>query len=232
VARRIVAARYNGEARIRAVCHIDLTRFEMAFELPPLPFPKDALEPHMSAKTLEFHHDKHHAAYVKTANDLVKGTPFENKPLEEVILATAKDEAKATIFNNAAQIWNHTFFWNCLKKGGGGQPKGDIAKKIDSDLGGFDKFAEEFKKAATTQFGSGWAWLVLDKDKLKIIKTPNAVNPLSQGQVALLTVDVWEHAYYLDFQNRRPDFVTTFLDHLVNWDYVQRNLEARHALAH
>jgi Fe-Mn family superoxide dismutase len=204
----------------------------MAFELPPLPFPKEALEPHMSAKTLEFHYGKHHAAYVKTANDLVRGTPFENKPLEEVILATAKDESKATLFNNTAQIWNHTFFWNCLKKDGGGKPKGDIAKKIDSDLGGYDKFVEEFKKAATTQFGSGWAWLVLDKDKLKVVKTPNAVNPLSLGQVALLTVDVWEHAYYLDFQNRRPDFVATFLDHLVNWDYAQRNLEARHALAH
>jgi superoxide dismutase, Fe-Mn family len=204
----------------------------MAFELPPLPFAMDALEPHMSAKTLEFHHDKHHAAYVKTANDLVKGTPFENKPLEEVILATAKDESKATLFNNTAQIWNHTFFWNCLKKGGGGKPSGDIAKRIDSDLGGYEKFVEEFKKAATTQFGSGWAWLVLDKGKLKVIKTPNAVNPLSQGSVALLTVDVWEHAYYLDFQNRRPDFVTTFIDHLINWDYVQRNLEAKHALAH
>jgi len=204
----------------------------MAFELPPLPFAMDALEPHMSARTLEFHHDKHHAAYVKTANDLVKGTPFENKPLEEVILAAAKDESKATIFNNTAQIWNHTFFWNCLKKGGGGKPSGDIAKRIDSDLGGYEKFVEEFKKAATTQFGSGWAWLVLDKGKLKIIKTPNAVNPLSQGSVALLTVDVWEHAYYLDFQNRRPDFVTSFIDHLINWDYVQRNLDAKHALAH
>ena len=204
----------------------------MAFELPPLPFAMDALEPHMSARTLEFHHDKHHAAYVKTANDLVKGTPFENKPLEEVILAAAKDESKATIFNNTAQIWNHTFFWNCLKKGGGGKPSGDIAKRIDSDLGGYEKFVEEFKKAATTQFGSGWGWLVLDKGKLKIIKTPNAVNPLSQGSVALLTVDVWEHAYYLDFQNRRPDFVTSFIDHLINWDYVQRNLDAKHALAH
>lgn len=204
----------------------------MAFELPPLPFPKEALEPHMSAKTLEFHHDKHHAAYVKTANDLVKDTPFEKMNLEEVILKTAKDESKATIFNNAAQIWNHTFFWNCLRKGGGGKPGGEIAKRIDADLGGYEKFVEEFKKAATTQFGSGWAWLVLDKGKLKVIKTPNAVNPLAQGQVALLTVDVWEHAYYLDFQNRRPDFVSTFIDHLINWDYAERNLEAKHALAH
>ncbi len=204
----------------------------MAFELPPLPFAKDALEPYMSAKTLEFHHGKHHAAYVKTLNDLVKDTPLAKDSLEDVILKTAKDETRATIFNNAAQVWNHTFFWNCLRKGGGGKPTGDIAKRIDSDLGGYEKFVEEFKKAATTQFGSGWAWLVLDTGKLKIIKTPNAVNPLSKGQVGLLTIDVWEHAYYLDFQNRRPDFVTTFLDHLVNWDYAARNLEARHELAH
>ncbi len=204
----------------------------MAFELPPLPFAKDALEPYMSAKTLEFHHGKHHAAYVKTLNDLVKDTPLAKDSLEDVILKTAKDESKATIFNNAAQVWNHTFFWNCLRKGGGGKPTGDIAKRIDGDLGGYEKFVEEFKQAATTQFGSGWAWLVLDTGKLKIIKTPNAVNPLSKGQVGLLTIDVWEHAYYLDFQNRRPDFVTTFLDHLVNWDYAARNLEARHELAH
>jgi superoxide dismutase, Fe-Mn family len=204
----------------------------MAFELPPLPFAQDALEPHMSAKTLEFHHGKHHAAYVRTANELIKGTPFESASLEEVIRETAKDEAKATLFNNVAQIWNHTFFWNCLRKGGGGKPSGEIAKRIDRDIGGYDKFVEEFKKAATTQFGSGWAWLVLDKGKLKVIKTANAINPLSQGQVGLLTVDVWEHAYYLDFQNRRPDFVATFLEHLVNWDYAARNLEAEHALPH
>ncbi|HEY7991605.1 MAG TPA: superoxide dismutase [Stellaceae bacterium] len=204
----------------------------MAFELPPLPFAKDALEPHMSAKTLEFHHGKHHAAYVKTLNELIEGSPLEKKSLDDIIVETAKDQTKATIFNNAAQVWNHTFFWNCLRKGGGGQPKGDIAKKINADLGGYDKFAEEFKKAGDTQFGSGWAWLVLDKDKLKVIKTPNAGNPLAQGQVALLTIDVWEHAYYLDFQNKRPDFIKTFLEHLVNWDYAQRNLEARHALAH
>ena len=134
----------------------------MAFELPPLPFAKDALEPYMSAKTLEFHHGKHHAAYVKTLNDLVKDTPLAKDSLEDVIRKTAKDESKATIFNNAAQVWNHTFFWNCLRKGGGGKPTGDIAKRIDGDLGGYEKFVEEFKQAATTQFGSGWAWLVLD----------------------------------------------------------------------
>jgi superoxide dismutase, Fe-Mn family len=204
----------------------------MAFELPPLPFAYDALEPHMSKKTLEFHHDKHHAAYVKTLNELVEDSPLEKESLEDLIRTTAKDQAKATIFNNAAQVWNHTFFWNCLKKGGGGKPSGDLAKRIDADLGGYDKFAAEFAKAATTEFGSGWAWLVLDKGKLQIIKTSDAVNPLSQGKIALLAIDVWEHAYYLDYQNKRPDFVKAFLEHLVNWDYAARNLQAGHALAH
>ena len=196
----------------------------MAFELPPLPYPKDALAPHMSAQTLDFHYGKHHQAYVTTLNNLVKDSPLANESLENIIKATAKDEAKAGIFNNAAQVWNHTFFWHCMKPNGGGKPTGDVAKQIDSAFGGFDKFKEEFKTAATTQFGSGWAWLIADGGKLKITKTPNAVDPLSLGQTALLTVDVWEHAYYLDFQNRRPDFVQTFIDHLINWDFVNANL--------
>ena len=198
----------------------------MAFELPPLPYPKDGLEPHMSARTLEFHHGKHHKAYVDTLNKLVKDTPFETQSLEAVIKATAKDESKTLIFNNAGQAWNHAFFWNCMRPRGGGQPTGDLAKRIDQDFGSLDKFKEEFKQAAATQFGSGWAWLVLDGGKLKVTKTPNAVDPLAQGQAALLTCDVWEHAYYLDFQNRRPDFVQTFLDHLVNWEFVAKTLSA------
>jgi Fe-Mn family superoxide dismutase len=197
----------------------------MAFELPPLPYSKEALEPHMSARTLEFHHDKHHQAYVTNLNGLVKDTPMANQSLEEVIRATAKDDSKAGIFNNAAQVWNHTFFWNCMKPQGGGKASGDLAKRIDQAFGGFDKFKEQFKQAAVTQFGSGWAWLVLDGGQLKVTKTPNAVNPMAQGQTALLTVDVWEHAYYLDYQNRRPDFVQTFLDNLVNWDFVAQNLQ-------
>ena len=196
----------------------------MAFELPQLPYPMDALQPHMSSRTLEFHHGKHHKAYVDNLNNLVKDTPFARQSLEDIIKATAKDESKAGVFNNAAQVWNHTFFWNCMKPHGGGQPTGDVAKGIEQAFGGFDKFKQEFKQAATTQFGSGWAWLVNDGGKLKITKTPNAVNPLSQGQTALLTCDVWEHAYYLDFQNRRPDFVQTFLDHLVNWEFVAKTL--------
>ena len=200
----------------------------MAFELPPLPYPKDGLEPHMSSRTLEFHHGKHHATYVATLNRLVENTPFANQPLEDVIRATAKDESKTSIFNNAAQVWNHTFFWNCMRPRGGGQPSGDVLKAIEQGFGGLDKFKQQFKEAATGQFGSGWAWLVRDGSSLKITKTPDAVDPPAQGQTALLTCDVWEHAYYLDFQNRRPDFVQTFLDHLVNWDFVAKNLAKGH----
>jgi Fe-Mn family superoxide dismutase len=196
----------------------------MAFELPPLPYPKNALEPHMSAKTLEFHYGKHHQTYVTNLNKLVQDSPLAKEPLESVIKATAKDEAKVTIFNNAAQVWNHTFFWNCMKPNGGGRPSGAVAQRLERSLGGFDAFQEKFKEAATTQFGSGWAWLVLDGNELKVTKTPNAMNPLAQGQTALLTCDVWEHAYYLDYQHRRPDFVQTFLDKLVNWEFVTSNL--------
>jgi Fe-Mn family superoxide dismutase len=196
----------------------------MTFELPPLPYEKNALEPHMSARTLEFHHDKHHKAYVDNANRLVQGTPFEGKSLEEVIRATAHDDSKTAIFNNAAQIWNHNFFWNSMKPGGGGRPDGKVAQVLERDLGGYDKFREEFKNACVGQFGSGWGWLVREGDHLKVIKTANAVNPLALGSTALLTCDVWEHAYYLDFQNRRPDFVDSFLDHLVNWGHVEREL--------
>jgi Fe-Mn family superoxide dismutase len=196
----------------------------MAFELPPLPYAKNALEPHMSEKTFEFHYGKHHQAYVTNLNNLVKDTPMASQSLEEIIKATAKDEAKAGIFNNAAQVWNHTFFWNSMKPNGGGAPSGALAEKIDAAFGSLDKFKEAFKAAAVGQFGSGWAWLVVDGGTLKITKTPNAVNPMAQGQTALLTCDVWEHAYYLDYQNRRPDFVQTFLDKLVNWEFVASNL--------
>jgi superoxide dismutase, Fe-Mn family len=196
----------------------------MAFELPPLPYPKTALEPHMSAQTFDFHHGKHHQAYVTNLNGLVKDTPMASQSLEEIIKATAKDESKIGIFNNAAQVWNHTFFWSCMKPNGGGAPTGALAQKIESTFGGLDKFKEQFKQAGVTQFGSGWAWLVADGGQLKITKTPNAVNPMAQGQTALLTCDVWEHAYYLDYQNRRPDFVQTFLDKLVNWEFVAGNL--------
>jgi superoxide dismutase, Fe-Mn family len=197
----------------------------MAFELPPLPYSKNALEPHMSAKTLEFHHGKHHRAYVTNLNNLVNDTPLASQSLEQIIQATANDGSKAGIFNNAAQVWNHTFFWNCMKPNGGGVPTGALAMKVDAAFGSFDKFKEQFKQAAATQFGSGWAWLVSDGGQLKVTKTDNAMNPVAQGQTALLACDVWEHTYYLDYQNRRPDFVQIFLDKLVNWDFVAKNLK-------
>lgn len=198
----------------------------MAFELPPLPYAQDALEPHITANTLSFHHGKHHNTYVTNLNNLVKDSDLAGKSLEDIIKAVAGDAAKAGVFNNAAQVWNHTFYWNSMKPNGGGKPTGDLAAKIDADFGSYDKFVEEFKAAATTQFGSGWAWLVLDGGKLKVTKTANADTPLAHGQTALLTIDVWEHAYYLDFQNRRPDYITTFLESLVNWDFVAANLAA------
>ena len=192
----------------------------MAFELPPLPYEKNALAPHLTAETLEFHHGKHHNAYVVNLNKLVAGKPEEHKSLEEIILAS-----DGGVFNNAAQIWNHTFYWHCMKPGGGGLPTGDVAAAIDRDFGSFDKFKEEFTQAALTQFGSGWAWLALDGGKLKITKTANADLPMKHGQKALLTCDVWEHAYYIDYRNLRQKYVETFLAHLVNWDFVAQNMK-------
>ena len=197
----------------------------MAFELPALPYEKDALEPHMSAQTFEFHHGKHHNTYVVNLNGLLDGSDMAGKSLEEIIMATAGDSAKAGMFNNAAQVWNHTFFWNSMKPAGGGAPSGDLAAKIDADFGSFDAFKDAFKQAGATQFGSGWAWLVVgDGGKLEVVKTPNAENPMTQGKTPLLTCDVWEHAYYLDYQNRRPDFLAAFLDNLANWDFAAENL--------
>ncbi|MBW4510978.1 MAG: superoxide dismutase [Scytonematopsis contorta HA4267-MV1] len=197
----------------------------MAFTQKPLPFAMDALEPYgMKAETFEYHYGKHHKAYVDNLNKLVEGTELANKPLEEVITTSFKDSSKAGIFNNAAQVWNHSFFWESLKPNGGGSPTGDLATKIDSTFGSFDAFKEQFSNAAATQFGSGWAWLVDDGGTLKITKTPNAENPLVHGQKPLLTLDVWEHAYYIDFRNARPAFIKNFLDKLVNWDFVAQNL--------
>ncbi len=198
----------------------------MAFEQPALPYETTALEPHMTAQTFEFHYGKHHAAYVTNLNNLTKDSPMATMSLEEIIKATFGDASKAGIFNNAAQVWNHTFFWNSMKPSGGGAPTGDLAAKINASFGSLDKFKEEFKAAATTQFGSGWAWLIKDGDGLKITKTGNAENPIAHGQTPLLTLDVWEHAYYIDFQNRRPDFITAYLENLVNWDFAAANLAA------
>jgi Fe-Mn family superoxide dismutase len=197
----------------------------MAFSLPELPYPKDALLPHITPETLDFHYGKHHQAYVTNLNGLLAATPQENAALETVIRDSAGDKAKAGIFNNAAQIWNHTFYWHSMKPGGGGKPYGKVAELIDRDLGGYDNFVKEFKAAATTQFGSGWAWLSYRDGKLVISKTPNAETPLTEPNTTpLLTIDVWEHAYYIDFRNRRPDYIDTFLSSLVNWDFANQNL--------
>jgi superoxide dismutase, Fe-Mn family len=196
----------------------------MAFELSPLPYDYKALEPHISANTMHFHHDKHHQAYVTKLNNLVKGTPDEKKPLEELIKDSAGKPDKAKLFNNAAQVWNHDFFWHCMKSQGGGKPNGEVSGTLEKAFGSLDAFKDEFKKAAVEQFGSGWAWLVLDKGQLKIVKTANADLPLAHGQTALLTCDVWEHAYYLDYQNRRPDHVKDWLEKLANWSFAEKNL--------
>jgi Fe-Mn family superoxide dismutase len=188
--------------------------------LPDLPYAKDALAPVISANTLDFHYGKHHKAYVDNTNKLIAGTDLENETLENIIKKASGDSAKAGLFNNAAQIWNHSFYWQCLKPGGGGAPKGAVASKITSTWGNADKFFEELKNAGVTQFGSGWAWLVLEKDELKITKTANADTPLVHGQKPLLTIDVWEHAYYLDYQNRRPDYLSAVIEKLINWDFV------------
>jgi Fe-Mn family superoxide dismutase len=194
------------------------------FTLPALPYADNALAPVISANTLSFHYGKHHKAYVDNLNKLVAGTEYESATLEKVIADTAGKADKAGIFNNAAQIWNHTFYWNSLKGGGGGQPSGKLAQMIESDLGGFDNFKKEFAATTVSQFGSGWGWLAVEGGKLKIVKTGNAEVPFTKGQKPLLTIDVWEHAYYLDYQNRRPDYVNAVIDKLLNWDFAAENL--------
>ncbi len=197
----------------------------MPFTLNPLPYANDALHPHISANTFDFHHGKHHQAYVNNLNKLIETGPLASASLVDIIHDSAGDPAKAGLFNNSAQVWNHDFFWASMKPGGGGAPTGDIADLITASFGSYETFAEGFTQAATTQFGSGWAWLVHKGGKLELRKTPNAETPLTEaGVIPLLTLDVWEHAYYLDFQNRRPDFIKTFLDHLANWDFANANL--------
>lgn len=196
----------------------------MVFSLPPLPYSPSALEPYMSVKTFSFHYDKHHKTYVDNLNNIIKDTDLINFSLEDIIKQTHNKSDKIGIFNNAAQVWDHTFFWNCMQPNGGGKPVGKIAALIDNYFGSYEKFASDFKQAAISQFGSGWAWLVQNEKGLGISKTSNADLPIVYGDKALLTCDVWEHAYYLDYQNRRADFVQVFLDHLINWDFVNQQL--------
>jgi superoxide dismutase, Fe-Mn family len=192
--------------------------------LPELPYVKTSLEPIISARTLEFHQGKHHRAYVDNVNKLIAGTDLANAELQTIIKKASGDSAKAGIFNNAAQVWNHSFYWKCLKGNGGGTPKGAVSAKITAAFGNYGKFAEELKNTGVSQFGSGWVWLVLDGGELKIVKTSNADTPIAHGQTPLLTIDVWEHAYYLDYQNRRPDYLAAVIDKLIDWDFVNGNM--------
>jgi superoxide dismutase, Fe-Mn family len=202
----------------------DKTESATAFVLPPLPYAENALEPVISVRTVSFHYSKHHKGYVDNLNKLVTGTEFAGMPLEKIITATAGKADEAAIFNNASQAWNHTFYWKSLTPNGGGEPPAVLKQKIEASFGSVDALKKELAAAATTQFGSGWAWLVLDGDKLKVIKTSNADSPLTKGMKPLLTIDVWEHAYYLDYQNRRADYVNAILDKLINWNFAADNL--------
>jgi len=197
----------------------------MSLTLPPLPYALDALEPHISRRTLTAHHGYHHAAYVDKARALVRGTPLESASLEEIIRSSTEPRQKA-LFNAAAQAWNHAFYWRSMRPGGGGEASGAIAQLIGDGFGSQRAFSQEFVTAASDQFGSGWAWLVLDEDRLRIISTSNAETPLITTQVPLLTIDVWEHAYYLDFQQRRLDYIAAYLANLVDWDFANQNLSA------
>jgi Fe-Mn family superoxide dismutase len=201
-------------------------RAAAALTLPPLPYADNALDPVISANTMSFHYGKHHKGYVDNLNKLVTGTEFADLSLEKIIAATAGQTEKSAIFNNAAQIWNHTFYWRSLRQNGGGEPPAALKQKIEASFGSVDACKKELLTAATTQFGSGWAWLVLDGDKLKVVKTSNADLPLTTGMKPLLTIDVWEHAYYLDYQNRRADYVNAVLDKLINWGFAADNLGA------
>jgi Fe-Mn family superoxide dismutase len=195
--------------------------------LPPLPYEQSALQPVISANTLSFHYGKHHKTYVDTLNKLIAGSEFSDMPLEKIIRATANQAEHAAIFNNAAQAWNHTFYWHSLRPNGGGEPPATLKRLMESSFGSADACKKELASAAVGQFGSGWAWLVLDGDKLKVVKTGNANTPLTQAAKPLLTIDVWEHAYYLDYQNRRADHVNAVLDSLVNWEFATENLGRR-----
>lgn len=193
--------------------------------LPPLPYAENALEPAISGNTIGFHYGKHHKAYVENLNKLIKGTEFEGLKLEEIISQTTAKDDKAGIFNNAAQMWNHSFYWDSLKPMGGGEPPAELKAKIKSSFGSLDECKNELAAAAMSQFGSGWIWLVQDADKLKVVKTSNADLPFARGLNPLLTIDVWEHAYYLDYQNRRSDYVNSVLYKLINWDFALQNLK-------
>ncbi|MGD0094573.1 MAG: superoxide dismutase [Planctomycetota bacterium] len=222
---------FGSASFLAAACLAARPRFVLADDappltLPPLPYGEEALAPHISARTISIHYGKHHKAYVDNVNNLVKGTELAKLELKDLIKAAGGKKETAALFNNAAQVFNHTFYWNSMKASGGGKPTGKIAEALDAAFGSYDKFVTEFSEAAKTQFGSGWAWLVTDGAKLSILKTANADTPLVHDLKPLLTIDVWEHAYYLDYQNRRPDYIKAWIENLINWDFANKNLGA------
>jgi len=197
----------------------------MSFELPSLPYANDALAPYMSAETLDFHHGKHHQTYVTNLNNLLKDNELQGASLEDIVVKSSKDTSMAGIFNNAGQHWNHILFWQCMKPNGGGSVPSELEARLNSDFGSVDQFKEAFVQAGTTQFGSGWAWLAIDNGKLVVTKSANASNPLVDGMKPILGCDVWEHSYYIDYRNKRPDYLKAFLDSLVNWEFVASQLD-------
>jgi len=197
----------------------------MSFELPSLPYANDALAPYMSAETLDFHHGKHHQTYVTNLNNLLKDNELQGASLEDIVVKSSKDASMAGIFNNAGQHWNHILFWQCMKPNGGGSIPSELEARLNSDFGSVDQFKEAFVQAGTTQFGSGWAWLAIDNGKLVVTKSANASNPLVDGMKPILGCDVWEHSYYIDYRNKRPDYLKAFLDSLVNWEFVASQLD-------
>ena len=197
----------------------------MSFELPSLPYANDALAPYMSSETLDFHHGKHHQTYVTNLNNLLKDHELQSSSLEDIVVKTSKDASMAGIFNNAGQHWNHILFWQCMKPNGGGSTPSELEGRLNSDFGSVEQFKEAFIQAGITQFGSGWAWLAIDNGKLVVTKSPNASNPLVDGMKPILGCDVWEHSYYIDYRNRRPDYLKAFLDSLVNWEFVASQLD-------
>ena len=197
----------------------------MSFELPSLPYANDALAPYMSAETLDFHHGKHHQTYVTNLNNLLKDNELHGASLEDIVVKSSKDASMVGIFNNAGQHWNHILFWQCMKPNGGGSIPSELETRLISDFGSIDQFKEAFVQAGTTQFGSGWAWLAIDNGKLVVTKSANASNPLVDGMKPILGCDVWEHSYYIDYRNKRPDYLKAFLDSLVNWEFVASQLD-------
>ena len=197
----------------------------MSFELPSLPYANDALAPYMSAETLDFHHGKHHQTYVTNLNNLLKDHELQSSSLEDIVVKASKDASMTGIFNNAGQHWNHILFWQCMKPNGGGSIPSELEGRLNSDFGSVEQFKEAFIQAGTTQFGSGWAWLAIDNGKLVVTKSPNASNPLVDGMKPILGCDVWEHSYYIDYRNKRPDYLKAFLDSLVNWEFVAAQLD-------